>query len=54
MAADIMTLLRHNLLGNIVSTAVPGNVSGSEQLTDGNKIIIMVTITMHYTRFDQI
>ncbi len=54
IAADIMALLRHNLLGGLVETAVPVAVSGSEQVSDGNKIIIMVTITMHYSKFDQL
>lgn len=54
VASDIMNLLRNNLLGNIVSSAIPVSVSGSNQITDGNKIIIMATVTMQYIRFDQI
>lgn len=52
IAADIVNTLRNNRFGGLVESALPASQAGSEILNVGNLAILMVPVTMQYTRFD--
>ncbi|MBL4901106.1 MAG: hypothetical protein JKY62_00450 [Desulfocapsa sp.] len=54
VASDIIASLKNNALGGLVETAFPTTQGGSEILSDGNLAILMVPVTMQYTRFDTV
>lgn len=53
VAKDIKVLLRHHYLGGLVESAQPVSIGASEFLTDGNLAIMMATVIMRYTRYDE-
>lgn len=54
VAKDVINTLRNNNLGGLVDTALPSSQGGSEILADGNLAILMVPVTMQYTRYDNL
>ena len=52
VAQDIIATLRNNDLNYLVASALPVTQAESEILSDGHRAIIMVPVTMKYTRFD--
>lgn len=52
IATDIIDTLRNNDLGGLVESAMPSAQGESQIINDDNLAILMVPITMQYTRFD--
>ncbi|MBU0945510.1 MAG: hypothetical protein KJ804_09090 [Proteobacteria bacterium] len=52
VATDVIATLRNNDLGGLVESALPSSQGGSEILGNDNLAILMVPVTMQYTRFD--
>ena len=52
VAEDLIATLKDNDLGELVDTALPSSQGGSEILSDGHLAILMVPVTMQYSRFD--
>lgn len=52
IASDLIATLRNNDLGELVESALPSSQGASEIINDDNLALLMVPVTMQYTRFD--
>jgi hypothetical protein len=52
IAKDVIDTLRNNDLGDLVESALPSAQGESQIINDDNLAILMVPVTMQYTRFD--
>lgn len=52
IAKDIISILHSNDLGGLVETALPLTQGASEMIGDDEQVILMVPVTIKYTRFD--